>query len=232
VNKETTVLNEFLEAYRKPAFGALPKAQIDAFVVRILRERNEIKGDDIWNLIEDLKISSGRARSIVYNMSLQKMQDAKEIDREIINFLKAPNYESKDKEFYLDVENPLIIDRIKCVLRENKAIADGSFSPNIIRLSHKAFLVLVRKYDDKKELEALEKELSKEFKGKVIDINTQDVLLDVMKLIAGIVANRAGEKFVDYIELFWSNRKEFISKCKTCFAEVKDLPLFNHRRKK
>ncbi|MDR2580050.1 MAG: hypothetical protein LBC85_03545 [Fibromonadaceae bacterium] len=60
----------------------------------------------------------------------------------------------------------------------------------------------------------MENELLKELKGKGMDINTKDILLDVIKAVASAVASKSGEKLVDYIELLWGNRKEFISKCK------------------
>jgi hypothetical protein len=217
-----TSLDEFLKAYSNPAFGALPKAQIDAFVVRILRERKEIENIDIWNLVEKLKISSSRARSIIYNISLQTMKDGSSIDEDVKKILiENPIYEEDGGCFLLDVENPLIMDRIKSVLRERNSISNNSFSPSIIRLSLKAFVELMKHYTD--DWKDFERRLKRELKD--INFGSEGILFTIVKAIANNRAGDSGEKLVDYIKSFWDDRKEFISKCKNLFQNHNN----NHR---
>lgn len=210
-----TSLDEFLKAYSNPAFGALPKAQIDAFVVRILQEKKEIENIDIWSLVEKLKISSSRARSIIYNISLQTMKDGSSIDEDVKKILiENPVYEKDGECFSLDVENPLIMDRIKSVLREKNSISNNSFSPSIIRLSPKAFVELM-KYYDADGWKDFESKLKKELKD--INYEPKEILLTIIKAIANNTAGESGEKLVDYLKLFWDSKKEFVSKCKNLF---------------
>jgi hypothetical protein len=210
-NTENTskIIKEFLEAYRNPTFGALPKAQIDAFVVRILKSEGEVE-DNTWDLQTNLRISSAKATSIIYNMGLQTMEG---IDEKVEKFLRNPNYEKDKKGFYflLDVENPLIIDRIKGILRGKNAISDGSFSPSIIKLSLKAFILLVEHYANSKYLEEIKNELKKELKGLKLKHEPEGILFTAIKAIAYNKAVEGGEKLVDCLKSFWVNKESFIA---------------------
>jgi hypothetical protein len=227
-NAEDTskIVEEFLEAYRNPTFGALPKAQIDAFVVRILKSRGKVE-DNTWDLQTKLRISSAKATSIIYNMGLQTMGDIDDIDKKLENFLKNPSYEKYEKDIYflLDVENPLIIDRIKGILRGKNAISDRSFSPSLIKLSLKAFIILVDYYGDSEALKEIKNKLKKELKC----LNYEDsVLLTAVKAVANHTIGENGEKLVDrFLKSFLVNKEDFIAEIK---EKIPFLSTNNNRR--
>lgn len=141
-DKQSVVLSKFLSLYTSPAFGALPKGEVELLVLDMLIDLKILKQDpDIYDLVSSLKINRTKARSLIYDRELRR-SSSDTLDKKVIDLLKSPQIQKSGEVFILEVENPLVSDHIKSKLKMSGHITDGSFSPSLIKLKLEAISAL------------------------------------------------------------------------------------------
>ena len=198
-------LVKLLEYYVSPAFGSLPKREIDIAVFQCFQELKIFDNTpEIYSLLSSLRVTRSKARSLLYESNLRKSNGAS-LDKELLKILQDPLLKDNDK-VCLEVENPLLIDHIKHVLKELNHITDNSFSPELIKLTPEAYKSLLNKKlakVSKKEIDAV---LIKCGAKKEINAGTilKEVLKKVGKKVADDTGKEAGEFVGDYLGVLFS----------------------------
>ena len=138
-SKSSHILLEFLSSYLNPAFGILPKKEIDLQVFKMLEQIGYINEDStLYELVQKLRVTKTKARNLLYDQELRRL-DITELDKHIIELLKNPILQKEGDLFLFEVENPLVSDHFKAKVQSIGYLTDGSFSPSIVRLSIETF---------------------------------------------------------------------------------------------
>ena len=136
-NELVDIFSSLLSSYCQPSFGTLPKSEIDLLMLESLIGIKYIsKEPQVYELVSKLKITSTKARKLIYERELRKYNE-NELDDKVKQILINPIIQKNGDLFLFEVENPLLIDHIKNRLKSLDYLSDGSFSPSIIKLSSK-----------------------------------------------------------------------------------------------
>jgi len=154
------VFIQILEFYTKPSFGSVKQREFDIFLFIKLQEIGFFeKNDDIYEIMSKLKITRSKARNLIYESNLRKL-NSNELDQKLkevlknIHFLKSNSY-----LISIEIENPLLIDHLKAKLKNKGYSSDGSFSPELVRLNTEAFVAILEDYIDENSKKSIKTKL-------------------------------------------------------------------------
>ncbi|WP_219625941.1 hypothetical protein, partial [Vibrio parahaemolyticus] len=69
----TGALVDFLESYMNPAFGALPKNEVELMVLDILEKIGAVDSEpQIYELVSKLKVTRSKSRNLIYERELRR----------------------------------------------------------------------------------------------------------------------------------------------------------------
>lgn len=218
-----TALKYFLESYTYPAFGALPKNEVELIVLNVLEQVKAIdRNPEVYELVSKLRVTRSKARGLIYGRELRK-SSTHDLDEKVKELLKRPLIQQDGKLFILEVENPLISDHIRNKIRKLGYVSDGSFSPNIIKLGLDAISALTEAYVSDNNKEELKRVMAAA--GAVSpDTSLRGVLKAMLKKVGAKVASDSGdaiaEKASEYISpLFDSALENLIEKTTALFNQ-------------
>ncbi len=141
--KTKDAIDTFLAAYMQPAFGSLPKAEVDLLVLRLLGQIGAVSTrPSIYELVSSLKVTRSKARKLIYDQEL-RTRSIQELDDDVRRILREPILQKRGESFALEIENPLLLDHIRAKLQKMGHLTDGSFSPSLVTLNVDAMVALV-----------------------------------------------------------------------------------------
>ena len=207
-----TVLEKFLNDYRTPSFGSLSKKEIDLRIFELYIDAGVIKKDpSIFDLVNELKISRSKARSLIYDYNLRKKSE--DMLKEDLKSLLKEGVVEKDDRIKIEVDDPYLSDYIRNVLKSNKMIADGSFMKEILVLSTKAYCTLLENCLTEDETKAAKRSLFGDsiasgilngfmykFLEKRVGENTAKNILELGRMIVEQKGQGVKKMFEDYIK--------------------------------
>lgn len=207
-----TILEKFLNDYKTPSFGSLSKKEIDLRIFELYIDAGVIRKDpSIFDLVNELKISRSKARSLIYDYNLRKKSE--EMLKEDLKSLLKEGVVEKDDRIKIEVDDPYLSDYIRNVLKSNKMIADGSFMKEILVLSTKAYCTLLENSLTEDETKAAKRSLFGDsiakgalnglvytFLEKRVGGNTAKNILELGKMIVEQKGRGVKKMFEDYIK--------------------------------
>ena len=189
-------LAKMLSRYLNPAFGALPKREIDLLLYEILDDLGFVDNNPtIYSLVQRLRVTRGKARSLLYDMELRRLDDAT-LDHRVRQALKTPIIQKQGDLFALEIENPLELDHIRAIVQRTGHASDGSFSPSLVKLSPAAFAALMEHFLTGDERRTLKKAL---VNAGAPDTSLRGIFTEVLKKLASKVAADVGEALVEEV---------------------------------
>lgn len=201
--KANDYLNKIEEKFN--ALRIFKSEEFDDYDLQTIKNLILGKNPDQYSMLSSLRITRSKARNLLYE---SKLRQSVNLDDELIALLKEPILIKNDDKVCLEVDNPLLIDHIKHELRDLKFITDGSFSPDLVKLSPQAYKTLLNKKFNRISKKELKKALVA--CGAENEITVKSLLTGVLKKVGKKVAddagNQAGEFIGDYLgDLFSSN---------------------------
>ncbi|HOJ64356.1 MAG TPA: hypothetical protein PLE45_08040 [Spirochaetota bacterium] len=147
------ILSDIIINFCNPAFGALPKKEIEIIFFDALKKIGILKNEsEIYEIIEKLHISQTKARSLIYESGLRKFNES-ELDNLLLKIFKTPSFYKDGNFIYIEIDNPLLIDRLKYIIKIKGGCAtDGSFSKSIVKLKEDGFVALVEYFAEKNNI--------------------------------------------------------------------------------
>src|SRR5690625_952157 len=137
------VLANLLERYLTPAFGALPKLEVELIVLEAFVQLDAISTDpQSYELVSKLKVTRAKARKLIYERELRRLSQ-EDLDARVKELLTEPLVDRRGDQFILEVDNPLLSDHLRDTIQKLGYITDGSFSPSLVKLSIDAFAALI-----------------------------------------------------------------------------------------
>ncbi|MDH5607270.1 MAG: hypothetical protein OEY93_10305 [Anaerolineae bacterium] len=192
------ILAELLDAYLDPAFGALPKKEIDLIIMRALESLHFIDHDpDLYQLVTRLRVTRAKARNLLYEQELRRLSQG-DLEKRVRETLKRPILQKQGELFLLEIENPLVGDHLKSKIQKLGYASDGSFNPGLIKLPLKAITALIEGIykEDKKDIKAIQAAL---IKAGAPDTTVRGVIKAAIKAVARKFAEETGEVLVDSV---------------------------------
>ncbi|WP_035061093.1 hypothetical protein [Andreprevotia chitinilytica] len=194
-------LAEFLAHYLNPAFGTLPKGEVELLVLNLLERIGAIEPEPtVYQLVSALHITRSKARRLIYERELRR-SSAASLDARVKALLKRPLLQKEGELFVLEVENPLLADHLRAKLQVLGYVSDGSFSPSLIKLGLDAVTALVEDSLSEDEREAIRHAL---VKAGAPDTSFSGVLKATLKKIAAKVADDTGEALMSKVSEYWT----------------------------
>lgn len=188
------VLAQLLQQYLTPAFGVLPKAEVELAMLEALQQLGLISADPgLYELVSQLRVTRAKARNLLYARELRH-SSATELDAKLKQLLRSPQLLKNGELFALEVENPLLADHLKARLQQLGHASDGSFSPSLVTLKLDAMAALLASCLSADEQEKLRKAL---VKAGAPDTSLRGLLTGALKSLGGKLASKAGEAVVE-----------------------------------
>jgi hypothetical protein len=189
-DRAAEALKNLLGRFLTPAFGSLPKLEIEIIVLEALQDIEAISGHpETYELVSKLKVTRSKARALIYTQELRKTSsDA--LDERVKELLKRPLIQKAGEQFILEVENPLVSDHLRDKVRQLGHVSDGSFSPSVVRLSIGAIVSLIEHYIPEKDREGVRQAL---VKAGAPNTSLKGVLEAVLRGVARKIASETGE---------------------------------------
>jgi hypothetical protein len=192
--RAASALKKLLQKFLEPAFGALPKSEIELLVLGALEEVGAItKESGVYDLVSSLRVTRTKARNLIYERELRRLSPA-ELDTRVKLLLKRPIILKFGDQFVLEVENPLVSDHLRSKVQLLGHISDGSFSPNIVKLPLNALVALIELYIPEGDRIPVKAAL---IAAGASDDTFKGVLKAVLKKIARKVASDTGEALLE-----------------------------------
>jgi hypothetical protein len=181
--------------YLNPAFGALPKRENEIIMFQVLQELNIFdKNPDLYSLLSSLRVTRTKARNLLYESNLRKDID---LEEELLEILKNPILLKDSDKVCLEIDNPLLIDHLKHVLKNLGFITDGSFSPDLVKLTPIAYKRLL----NTKFAGATKEEINRALIDCGVEkkVSAKSLLTGVLKKVGKKVAGDIGEVAVEHL---------------------------------
>jgi len=194
-------LSYFLQNYMTPAFGALPKNEVELIVLNVLEKLKAIdKEPELYDFVSKLKITRSKARGLIYDRELRRSSE-EELNEKVKSLLKRPLIRKNGDLYVLEVENPLVSDHLRSKVQKLGYVSDGSFSPSIIKLGLNAITALIESYLSEQEKEDIRAAL---IRAGAPDTSFSGILKATLKRLAVKVASDTGEALMDKASEFIS----------------------------
>lgn len=193
------ILCDLLKSYLSPAFGALPKREIDLMFLDSLEALGAInKNPSLYEFVSKLKVTRSKARALYYDRELRRI-DSKNLNTMAIDALKRPILQKQGSLFVLEIENPLVSDHIRHMFQEIGYATDGSFSPSLIKVSADAFVKLLESRLQKESQKAIKEAL---VRAGAPDKSFNGVVKAALATLGKKVASDAGEAIAEHVVEF------------------------------
>jgi len=133
---------ELLADYVHPAFGSISKRDFDILLFMKLQSLGVIaQNPELYDVVTELRVTRSKARNLLYESKLRHTT-SDEMDVELKNLLLKPIFIKDSDRIGIEIENPFLIDHFRSRLKKLGHITDGSFSPELVRLTTDAYLAL------------------------------------------------------------------------------------------
>jgi hypothetical protein len=194
--KTKVALDAFLLAYLNPAFGALPKAEVELLVLRLLAQLGAVsERPSVYELVSTLKVTRSKARRLIYDQELRS-RTSRELDEDIRVLLRKPILQKRGDSFALEIENPLLADHVRAKLKELGHVTDGSFSPSLVTLTVDAMVALIEiQFSDAQRSAALEALV----KAGAPDKSIRGALRAALKKLGEKIADESGQAVAEEV---------------------------------
>ncbi len=193
---------ELLLDYLTPAFGSMSKRDFDILLFMKLQQLGLFeKNPELYDLVSQLRVTRSKARNLLYESKLRQTTEA-ELDEELKKMLQQPIFLKDHDKLGIEIENPYLTDHLRAKLKKLNHITDGSFSPELVKLTTDAYLALFESYVPK----GAKDKITKAFidLGLKEDKSFAGVMKGVLKKLGTKIADKAGGEVagstVDYLK--------------------------------
>lgn len=196
-NEVKRVFKELITAYMNPAYGSMSKRDFDILLFMKLQDLKIIDKDpDLYDIVSNLKVTRVKARNLLYEA---KMRSSSEdvLDNELKELLSKPIFLKENDKIAIEISNPLLSDHLRWKLKRLGYITDGSFSPELIKLSERAYVEIFTDMLSDESLKNVTKALVK--CGAKEELGFKGILCSIIKVLSGKILGKAGDELVDGI---------------------------------
>ena len=210
--KMLEVLEKVLLAYSSPSFGSLSKRDADVLMFSVLQDLDIVKTNpQIFDVVQQLHITRAKARNLIYESALRRLDEQKvndELKMELKRVIVKPLFLKDVDKICIEIDNPLLIDYIRRELRNLNHITDGSFSPELVKMTPDAYIDLYKSLLQDFRIKEIEKKLVK--LGLKKDKSPGALLTRVIKIICKGALGKVGADLVDVSKEIYENLSDWL----------------------
>lgn len=191
-------LKVFLQDFMTPAFGSLPKREIELRVfdlmhrVGILQEKASI-----YSLMTDLKVTRTKASQLIFDLEIRRHgSDRERLDNLIKQALIETKFAKDGDYFVMEIENPLILAHLRQRIREVGHFSDTSFNSSLVRAPLDAVTDLMLSIIPDNQHEAIKAAL---VTAGAPDTSMRAVIKGALKTLGSKVIGKAADQVVEGI---------------------------------
>ncbi|MBR3578322.1 MAG: hypothetical protein IKN98_06030 [Bacteroidales bacterium] len=221
VQKEFCAL---VKEYLTPSFGSMSKTDFNVLLFNSLQKLGAIeKEPNLYDLTYELHLTKSRAQSLLYNANLRKGYTSEDLEKQLRKAISDAILLKEKDRVSVEIENPVLRDYLKKRLKELNHISDGSFSVDIIKMTHQAFADLYE--------ELLPEKSEKEIRKALINMGVNEsVLSSTANVVKKVLDTKLGDGTSDAIVDTCKNAFDYLKRCINDFAHTKiALPNFDDR---
>lgn len=175
----------FVERFITPAFGVLPKGEIELVVFELLVEAKALDPNGpIYPIARALNITPAKAKGLVFKYQLRHVT-AEDTDQAVFKTLVGARFFKDGTNLAFGVESPLVRSAIAAKMKERGVFSDVSISGDILKVSPAQFAEIL--------VSLLPEKVAKEIAAKV---KKQGFNENEVKKALRTVAKKAAEDFV------------------------------------
>ena len=188
---------ELLRDYLTPAFGSISKRDFDILLFMKLQDIGVIdKSPEIYELVSELKVTRTKARNLLYEAKL-RASTSEDLDGELKELLVNPIFLKDHDKIGIEIGNPYLIDHLRFKLKKLNHITDGSFSPELVKLTFEAYISIFESYLPETSKQEVLDSLIKI--GAASDTSFSGILTSILKKLGTKVADDAGSQVAESI---------------------------------
>lgn len=125
---------KFLNDFCTPAFGAMPKREIELAVFELMQSLSVVESKaSLYELMTQLRITRSKAAQLLFDIEVRRLGDD-ELKTLLAEALISPRFAKDGEYFVLEIENPLLHAYLKEKLRKLNHVSDTSFNSALIRM--------------------------------------------------------------------------------------------------
>lgn len=191
-----------VKEYLSPAFGSMTKRDFEILLFMSLQKLGVIdENPEIFDIVSLLRVTRTKARNLLYEAKMRSATEEK-LDEELKDLFLNPIFLKDNDKIAMEIGNPFLSDRLKAKLKKLGHITDGSFSPELIKLTVPAFVSV---FVDMMPFETHKKVTDALIAcGARKDTSLKGVLSEVLrkigKKVAGEVGDQIGEEVAGFLE--------------------------------
>ena len=190
-----TLLGRLLEEYAQPAFGVLPKREVDLMIYRTLRDAGVVAQDTpLYQLMADLRVSRSKARNLMFDLEIRQTQSG-QLDDQVRSVIMNDSYFRDANWFVLEVENPVVQAHLREICRRARVVTDASFNPRLVRLPVSGLASVLEEFLTKDQQAEVKRGLYRA--GKLDDPSFRGLMKRAMSDLAGRFAGKVGGEVMD-----------------------------------
>lgn len=143
-NQLRSALHLLLRPHAEPVFGAAKTVEHEVAALNALKVLGHIdRTADEYDLVEKLRVTKSKARSLLYQAALRAEHDVAQIDTALRHALHTTRLFRDGGLYLIEIPDPLMMDRLRKRIRSYGYLSDGSFSGSIAKIPEAALLRLV-----------------------------------------------------------------------------------------
>lgn len=128
-------LVNFLNDFMTPAFGSLPKREVELRVFDLMRNLGVLRAEaTIYSLMTDLKVTRTKASQLIFDLEIRRYGSDRERLDELIKKAIIHTKFAKDGDYFvMEIENPVILAHMRQKIRDIGHFSDTSFNSALVR---------------------------------------------------------------------------------------------------
>lgn len=144
VAQQREALLILLRPHIEPVFGAAKTVEHEVAAFNALKVLGYVGHDaDEFDLVEKLRITKSKARSLLYQTALRSGNSQADIDEALRKALMTTRAVREGTLYLIEVPDPLTMDRLRKRVRNYGFLSDGSFSGAIAKVPEGALVRLM-----------------------------------------------------------------------------------------
>ncbi len=189
------LLGRLLSDYTAPAFGVLPKREVDLLVFRTLRDAGLIRSEAaLYQVMADLRVSRSKARNLMFDLEIRQAQ-AGQLDDQVRSVIMNDSYFRDANWFVLEVENPVVQAHLREICRRARVVTDASFNPSLVRLPVSGLASVLEEFMTADQQAEVKRGLYRA--GKLDDPSFRGLMKRALSDLAGRFAGKVGGEVMD-----------------------------------
>lgn len=194
-------LSLVLAAHSAPVFGAAKAIEHEVAAFHALTKLGFLsEHPDEYELVMVLRITKSKARSLLYQVGLRRLETPESIDAALRILLSEPCVMKDRENIFIEVPDPLLMDCLRQRMRKLGFISDGSFSGSVAKIPSRALAALIADLipDDERS------KVKKQLRGQgVPGDDLAGLICGALGVLGKHAAGEAGERIGDKLGHFF-----------------------------